>query len=118
VDDPAGKYYGLEADTQEKGILSSLSGGRFVLFLKHRPFVAQESIGRFDLQLSGHTHKGQIFPFSLVTWLYYPRHAGCLNPLDGCYLYVSRGTGTWGPPIRFLSPPEVTVIDLIHSKAK
>jgi hypothetical protein len=71
-----------------------------------------------DLQLSGHTHKGQIFPFSLVTKLYYPVDAGLKELADGSHLYVSRGAGTWGPPIRFLSPPEVTVIDLISDNTQ
>ncbi|MDD2501771.1 MAG: metallophosphoesterase, partial [Geobacter sp.] len=78
----------------------------------HRPVVDQKSIGQFDLQLSGHVHKGQIFPFNLLTWLNFPVRAG-MNQLAGASrLYVSRGTGTWGPPIRFLAPPELTVIDL------
>ncbi|MFN3396800.1 MAG: hypothetical protein ACK4Z9_08435, partial [Thermodesulfovibrionales bacterium] len=92
---------------------SRLKRERFTILLKHRPVVRKESAGFFDLQLSGHTHKGQFFPLSIITWLYYPVHAGRINLTDNSYLYVSRGTGTWGPPIRFMSPPEITVIDLI-----
>jgi len=78
----------------------------------------KNAIGYFDMQLSGHTHGGQIFPFALISKLFYPIEAG-LHTLEGpSYLYVSRGTGTWGPPIRFLAPPEVTVIDFIHGKEK
>ena len=89
---------------------------KFTILLKHRPVVDKNAHGLFDLQLSGHAHKGQIFPFSLLTWLYYRHtlHAGTLRLVDDSYLYVSRGAGTWGPPIRFLSPPEVTVIELVH----
>jgi predicted MPP superfamily phosphohydrolase len=116
VDDPAGKPYGLYTEVSEKDILSRLPNEKFTLFLKHRPLVDSDSIGLFDLQLSGHTHKGQIFPFSLATRLYYPIHAGYSNIKRNVSLYVSRGSGTWGPPIRFLSPPEVTVFDLIHDK--
>lgn len=116
VDDPAGKYYRNAKKISEKDILSNLQKDKFTLFLKHRPQIDTEVIGLFDLQLSGHAHKGQIFPFSIATWFYYPIHAGCLNPLNGCYIYVSRGTGTWGPPIRFLSPPEITVIDLVFER--
>lgn len=114
VDDPQGKAYGQYADVSEKDLLSGLPRERFTLLLKHRPLIDRASVGLFDLQLSGHVHKGQIFPFSIITWLYYPVHAGCLNPVDRCFLYVSRGAGTWGPPIRFLSPPEITIIELIH----
>lgn len=113
VDDPAGKVYGLYINISEKDLLSRFPKERFTILLKHRPAVGKDYIGLFDLQLSGHTHKGQIFPFSILTWLYYPVHAGAMSVTDNSYLYVSRGTGTWGPPIRFLSPPEITVIDLV-----
>lgn len=114
IDDRTAKRFGLSKKVTEKELLSSLDKNTYRILLKHRPKIDAESLGLFDLQLSGHTHKGQIFPFSIVTWLYYPVHAGCLNPVDHCHIYVSRGTGTWGPPIRFLSPPEITVIDLVH----
>ncbi|MFN3480508.1 MAG: metallophosphoesterase [Thermodesulfovibrionales bacterium] len=113
VDDPAGKAYGLYIDVPERDLLSRLPREKFTILLKHRPVIGKGSAGLFDLQLSGHTHKGQFFPLSIITWLYYPVHAGRMNITDNSYLYVSRGTGTWGPPIRFLSPPEITVIDLI-----
>lgn len=113
VDDPAGKAYGSYIDIPEEALLSSLPKEMFTVLLKHRPNVKKDSIGLFDVQLSGHTHKGQIFPFSILTWLYYPVHAGRMNLIDNSFLYVSRGTGTWGPPIRFLSKPEITVIDIM-----
>lgn len=113
VDDPAGKQFGLFADVPEKGPLSALPQETFTLLLKHRPAVDKDSHGLFDLQLSGHVHKGQIFPFSIITRLFYPVRAGEMNIIDSASLYVSRGSGTWGPPIRFLSPPEVTVIDIV-----
>ncbi|MBF8251252.1 MAG: metallophosphoesterase [Deltaproteobacteria bacterium] len=115
VDDPAGKPFGLFADIQEKGLLSTLPQETFTLLLKHRPEVDKDARGLFDLQLSGHVHKGQIFPFSIITRLFYPVRAGEMNVIDGASLYVSRGSGTWGPPIRFLSPPEVTVIDIMSN---
>lgn len=112
VDDPAGKRYGLYRDIPEEKLLGGLEAGSFILFLKHRPIINSTARGLFDLQLSGHTHKGQIFPFSILTRFYYPRDAGCLSDINGCYLYVSRGSGTWGPPVRVFAPPEVTVIEL------
>lgn len=116
VDDPQGKAYGIFRDVPENELLSGLPPGKFTLLLKHRPVVDRSALGLFDLQLSGHVHKGQIFPFSVITGLYYPIQAGFANLSDGSRLYVSRGSGTWGPPIRFLSPPEVTVIDLVHKE--
>lgn len=116
VDDPVGKGYNLFKDVSEKELLSEHAGGKFTLLLKHRPIVDKDALGLFDLQLSGHVHKGQIFPFSLITRLYYRyTDSGKLRLLDNSYLYVSRGSGTWGPPIRFLSPPEVTVIELVRA---
>jgi len=113
IDDPARIRYDPDRSASEKALLEKMPGEKFTLFLKHQPVISSESLGRFDLQLSGHTHKGQIFPFNLVTQFFYPMHAG-LSTLNGnALLYVSRGSGTWGPPVRFLSPPEVTVIDII-----
>lgn len=113
VDDPAGKNYGLFREVEEKELLSGLPTGKFTLFLKHRPFLDRNAIGLFDLQLSGHTHKGQIFPLGLITRLFYPADSGYLALQNNSHLYVSRGSGTWGPPIRFLSPPEVTMIEIL-----
>ena len=113
VDDRTGKHFNKSPGISEREMLEELDHKKFTLLLKHRPEVEQGSLGLFDLQLSGHTHKGQIFPFNIITLLYFPLHWGCLNPVDHCYLYVSRGSGTWGPPVRFLSPPEVTLIELV-----
>ena len=60
----------------------------------------------------GHAHQGQIFPFVLLVRLVYPLTAGNHAVPGGGTLHVSRGTGTWGPPMRFLAPPEITIIDL------
>jgi len=112
VDDLQIQKVNHSQNLQEDKLFHSENKGKFVLLLKHRPFVEKNSIGLFDLQLSGHVHKGQIFPFSLLTKFYYSVHAGFKKLADSSYLYVSRGSGTWGPPIRFLSKPEVTIIDI------
>lgn len=113
VDDAAARQRGEFRADDEARLLAAVPQGRFVVLLKHRPEVAAASRGRFDLQLSGHVHKGQIVPFNLLTWLNFPVRAGLSRLTEGGWLYVSRGSGTWGPPIRVLSPPEVTVIDLV-----
>ena len=85
---------------------------RFVLLLKHRPEIIEGSEGKFDLQLSGHTHGGQIWPFRyMAQWA--NRSAQKLSYVGDSAVYVSNGVGFWGPPLRFLTPPEVTVIDLV-----
>jgi predicted MPP superfamily phosphohydrolase len=114
VDDPARKRYGPDRAASEKALLEKMPREKFTLFLKHQPVINSESLGMFDLQLSGHTHKGQIFPFNLVTKLYYRMHTGLTKVNGNALLYVSRGSGTWGPPVRFLSSPEVTVIDITY----
>jgi uncharacterized protein len=116
VDDEAGHRYGLFAGKREEELLSHVPTDQFTLLLKHRPHVDRAGDRHFDIQLSGHTHGGQIFPFTLIIRMLYPVHAGLLKLKDGAYLYVNRGTGTWGPPIRFLAPPEITVIDLVHGE--
>ncbi len=113
IDDPVGRYYGLNKEMKEEDLLAGLPDDRFTLLLKHRPLIDSHGVKRADLQLSGHTHKGQIFPFNILTRYFYPRDSG-LYAVSGTLLYVSRGTGTWGPPIRILSPPEITVITLEH----
>jgi len=109
VDDPAG---GGAPD--ELPLLDQASPDDFVLLLKHRPRVADAAEGRFDLQLSGHAHGGQIFPFRLLTRLFYPLYDGLYRLAGGSILYTSRGTGTWGPPMRILSPPEITLFEIVR----
>jgi predicted MPP superfamily phosphohydrolase len=119
VDDPAGSGVSKGDGAQERALLeksSSAPSARFTLLLKHRPDVEQDSLGLFDLQLSGHVHKGQIFPFRFITRLFYPRISGFFHLPKNSDFYISRGSGTWGPPIRFLAPPEVTVIELVHAE--
>jgi predicted MPP superfamily phosphohydrolase len=67
---------------------------------------------RVDLQLSGHTHEGQIFPFTYLTeWIFGGYHYG-LHRIDGFSIYITSGTGTWGPPLRTGSKSEIVAIRL------
>ncbi|MDD3799812.1 MAG: metallophosphoesterase [Novosphingobium sp.] len=110
VDDPTGAMLGVAVHRDEHALLAGRRPG-FTILLKHQPVVDPWAAGRFDLQLSGHVHHGQIFPFGLLVRLSYPMATG-LTRLAGGWLYVSRGTGTWGPPLRVLAPPEITLIEL------
>jgi len=105
---------GTEDHTNVLSALPDPDNGLFTLLLKHRPDVAENSLGRFDLQLSGHTHKGQIFPFYYPVKYAFSRIDGLYDLGKGSLLYVNRGTGTWGPPMRFLAPPEITLIELVR----
>jgi predicted MPP superfamily phosphohydrolase len=111
VDDPTGLSYG-EENISERGLLADLPRDKFTLLLKHRPVIDKESLGLFDLQVSGHTHRGQVFPFVLLSRLFFPYNSGLFQLPNQAILYVSRGSGTWGPPIRFLAPPEVTIFEV------
>lgn len=113
VDDPAGERFGRRGTPSEADVLGDRPDGLFTILLKHRPQLDPASAGKFDLQLSGHTHHGQIFPFRLLTRLVYPLLAGDHPVPGGGMLHVSRGTGTWGPPMRFLAPPEITVLEIV-----
>lgn len=104
------------ATESEREILSKLPPGIFTLLLKHKPYVTQSSLGLFDLQLSGHTHKGQIFPINLAVRLFLYPHSSYKKLSKGSAINVSGGVGTAGPPVRLFSPPEIIFIDVVSEK--
>jgi predicted MPP superfamily phosphohydrolase len=110
VDDPSAARSGQQALLDTSKALASVSADDFIVLLKHQPVVDNDT--PFDLQLSGHIHGGQIFPFVYLTWLSYKVHTGLTELADGRRLYVSRGAGTWGPPVRLFAPPEITLITI------
>jgi len=75
-------------------------------------FAAAQKLGA-DLQLSGHTHAGQIFPFGYLTKLLYKGFDHGIQRLDGFTIHTSSGVGTWGPPMRTGNRPEIVAINLI-----
>ena len=101
---------GGKPQTDEAALLRAARDARFLLLLKHQPRVTATARAYADLQLSGHTHQGQIFPFAWFVHLFYSYPHGRLIAFpEGLHLYVSPGAGTWGPPFRLLAPPEVTL---------
>lgn len=83
------------------------------VLLAHQPRSAVAAVrAGFDLQLSGHTHGGQFWPWNLFVPLQQPFTAG-LHRFEGMWVYVSRGTGYWGPPKRFGAPSEITRVRLV-----
>lgn len=120
VDDPVGGRFHQDngpSARDESELFAKVNFPEYTILLKHRPVLEPGSLGQFDLQLSGHTHRGQIFPFTLVTRAFYPRQNGLYRLDKGSLLHVSRGAGMWGPPMRFLSPPHVTLIELSRKKS-
>jgi predicted MPP superfamily phosphohydrolase len=84
-----------------------------VLLLAHQPKQVPTAVAAgVDLQLSGHTHGGQIWPFNLLVRLDQPAVHGLTRHGERTQLYTSRGTGFWGPPFRVFAPSEITVLTL------
>jgi hypothetical protein len=83
------------------------------VLLAHQPRSADAAAAAgFHLQLSGHTHGGQFFPWNLFVPLQQPFVAG-LHRVRDMWIYISRGTGYWGPPKRFGAPSEITLVRLV-----
>ncbi len=84
-----------------------------VLLLAHQPKQIDDAVARgIDLQLSGHTHGGQMWPFHYLVRLDQPVVQGLSRHGARTQLYTSRGTGFWGPPFRIFAPSEITLITL------
>jgi uncharacterized protein len=87
------------------------------ILLAHQPrSAAAAALAGFDLQLSGHTHGGQFWPWNLFVRLQQPFTAG-LHRLNRLWVYVSRGTGYWGIPNRFGAPSEITRVRLVPAES-
>ena len=92
--------------------LGGLTGSRPTVLLAHQPVQVEQAAARgVDLQLSGHTHGGQMWPFHYVVRAVQPSLAG-LSSVDDTQLYVTRGAGFWGPPVRVGARPDITVLSL------
>ncbi len=115
TDYSAGQFVKNHATNPEAAISGALPSDVKIL-LAHQPrsLYAAIPLG-FDLQISGHTHGGQFFPWNLLAALGQPYIAG-LHKHESMWIYVSRGTGYWGPPIRLAARSEVTVIKLIREE--
>jgi predicted MPP superfamily phosphohydrolase len=102
-----------ERSDPHAALAGSPPGVALKLLLAHQPrSAAAAADAGFDLQLSGHTHGGQFFPWNLFVPLQQPYTAG-LNRLRNLWVYTSRGTGYWGPPKRLFAPSEITRLRLM-----
>lgn len=94
-------------------VLERNRSGKFTLLMSHQPVFLEDIAAAGDyVGLSGHTHRGQIFPFHFFTWLFYRYFYGLYN-INNSYFYVTSGSGTWGPPLRWLAPAEIPLIKLV-----
>ena len=83
-----------------------------LILMDHQPFNLGKSVEQgVDLQLSGHTHHGQLWPFNYITSAIYELSSG-YKKIGGTHFYVSNGYGTWGPPVRLGNRPEIVQIKL------
>ncbi|GAA1233419.1 metallophosphoesterase [Kitasatospora nipponensis] len=114
VDDVTAESSGLAG--HRANLLGALAGAdpaRPVLLVAHQPkFVPQAAAAGIDLQVSGHTHGGQIWPFNFLVRLDQPVVHGLSRHGERTQLYTSRGTGFWGPPFRVFAPSEITLLTL------
>jgi uncharacterized protein len=92
--------------------LDGRDASRPVILLTHQPVQVDDAAARkVDLQLSGHTHGGQFYPFHHIVKLAQGSVSG-LSKVDDTWLYVTRGAGFWGPPVRVFAAPEISIIEL------
>lgn len=110
VNDIAGETEGQGPDFGRA--LGDRDRGRAAVLLAHQPVVIHDAVEHgVDLQLSGHTHGGQLWPGNLLAELANPTVAG-LERYGDTQLFVSRGAGAWGPPVRVGAPSDITVVEL------
>ncbi|MET9493237.1 metallophosphoesterase [Streptomyces sp. NPDC006552] len=115
VNDISGENYGEGPDYAKA--LGDRDRSRAAILLAHQPVMVHEAVRHgVDLQLSGHTHGGQLWPGNFIADLANPTVAG-LERYGDTQLYVSRGAGAWGPPVRVGAPSDITVVELASKQA-
>lgn len=115
VSDYSAHHFDPSQRSDPQAAMAGAPQGAVKLLLAHQPrSAANASAAGFDLQLSGHTHGGQFWPWNLFVRLQQPFTAG-LNRFGRMWIYINRGTGYWGPPMRFGIPSEITRIRLVKA---
>ncbi|MFF5426037.1 MULTISPECIES: metallophosphoesterase [unclassified Streptomyces] len=115
VDDVAGESEGRGPDFVRA--LGDRDRARAAVLLAHQPIVVHDAVRHgVDLQLSGHTHGGQLWPGNYLAELANPTVAG-LERYGDTQLYVSRGAGAWGPPVRVGAPSDITIVEIASKQA-
>ncbi len=96
-------------------LVSNIDSEKFNILLDHQPYNLHEAYENgIDLQISGHTHHGQLWPFNYITSAIFQISYG-YQQINGTHFYVSNGFGTWGPPLRVGNRPEIVIIDITTS---
>lgn len=111
INDDSTKMF-LKEDYNPEKLFENINPQRFTIFLSHKPRYFESAVSAgVDLQLSGHTHAGQIPPMDLIIFLTFKYPYG-LYRLRDSFLYTTSGTGVWGPPMRLTSSSEIVKITL------
>ena len=115
VNDPQVARFGDGEQPDVPALLQGVDQKKFTLLLKHQPVFQDGETGLFDLQISGHTHGGQIWPGRYLVRRIFGFKQGLTlmrQEKNNSLLYLMNGTGYWGPPMRFLARPEIIVFDI------
>jgi uncharacterized protein len=115
VTDVSGGRFAPEHESDPGRAVAGAPAADARILLAHQPRSVYDALPYgFDLQISGHTHGGQFFPWNLLAPIGQPYLSGLHNH-HGTWVYVSRGTGYWGPPVRIAARSEITVLRLIRA---
>ncbi len=116
VPDPVASRWNVGISSSPMKAIEGAEPAHFKLLLAHRPGACFEAAqAGFDLQLSGHTHAGQFYPWAFYVPFAHPYVRGLNRHEDRLWVYVNAATGYWGPPNRFGIPPEITLIRLVRA---
>lgn len=111
-EDRQSKYMGNYNRKELEDIVKNLNKSKFRVLLDHQPYSLNEAVENdIDIQFSGHTHHGQMWPFNHITQAIFEVSRG-LKKKDNTYIFVSTGFGTWGPPMRLGNRPEIVIFDI------
>lgn len=120
IDDPQVANFGGGSRPDVVKVLESVDQDKFTLLLKHQPIFQKGEVGLFDLQISGHTHGGQLWPNKYITQKIFGFHQGLtrMEAENGAtsLLYLMNGTGYWGPPMRLGARPDIIVLDIVPAQ--
>ena len=118
VTDHSGGQFLPSHKTDPEGAITGAPRDTARILLAHQPIQIFEAAKYdYDLMISGHTHGGQYFPYHVLVAMFQPYISGLHRYQNKTWVYVSRGTGTWGPQIRVGAPSEITIIKLRHAEA-
>lgn len=115
-DDRQAKMMGGNMRKPIEHMVVNIDNNLFTIMLDHQPYNLNEAVENgIDLQISGHTHHGQLFPLNLITKAMFEVSRG-YKQIENSHFYVSTGFGTWGPPVRVGNRPEIVVFEVSTGK--